>query len=195
MSYFPPHSAASVIAALLFTAFLVLACISDARTRRIPNGIVLLLAVGGLAHSLVREPGAAAFPQALAAMALGLVIWLPFHTMRMLGAGDVKLFAAASAWLSPLAAVNAALVAALAGGLLSLAWMLRSHGGAFTVVRVTQMASVAGVREQVVGARDHGADGGVVGGGERARGASRLPYGIAMAIGLLATVWLPYHLL
>lgn len=189
MSHFPPHSVASAVAALIFTVFLVLACISDARTRRIPNRIVLLLAVGGLAHSVVREPGAAGVLPALAAMALGFGIWIPFHAMRMLGAGDVKLFAAASTWLVPLAVVNAALVAAVAGGVLSLVWMLRSYGGAFTFVRVTQMASVSGVRDQVVAAREGGGAAGP------ATGRARVPYGIAMAIGLLATVWLPYHLL
>lgn len=182
-------SGADFIAGAIFTSFLVLACISDARTRRIPNKLVLLLAVGGLAHSLVREPAAAAVLPALAAMVLGFGIWIPFHLMRMLGAGDVKLFAAASTWLVPLAVVNAALVAALAGGALSLVWMLRSYGGAFTLVRVGQMASVSGVRDQVAAAREGS------GGAEPARGRARLPYGIAMAIGLLATVWLPYHLL
>lgn len=189
MSYFPPHSVASVIAALIFTVLLVLACISDARTRRIPNELVLLLAVGGLARALVSEPAAAAFVPALEAIGLGFAIWLPFHLLRMLGAGDVKLFAAASAWLAPMAVVNAALLAALAGGVLSLVWMLRSYGGAFTLFKVSQMASFSGARAQMAATRARSAG---LGG---TSGRSRLPYGIAMAVGLLATAWLPYHLL
>lgn len=182
-------SAASVVAGAFFTFLLVIACITDALTRRIPNELVLLLVVGGLARALVREPGAASLVPAVEAMGLGFVIWIPFHLLRMLGAGDVKLFAAASAWLAPMAVVNAALLAALVGGVLSLVWMLRSYGGAFTLFKVSQMASVSGARAQMAATRARSAG---LGG---TSGRTRLPYGIAMAIGLLVTAWLPYHLL
>lgn len=183
------QSAVSVIAGALFTLLLVLACITDARTRRIPNKLVLLLAVGGIGYSLMREPGAAAIPSALASIGIGFMIWIPFYAMRIMGAGDVKLFAAASAWLVPSGVLNAALLSALTGGVLSLVWMFRSYGGSFTMFKVTQMASVSGMRSQIVTAREQ-LDSAAVEMGKKAR----LPYGIAMAIGLLATAWLPYHL-
>lgn len=181
-------SASGVAAGSILTLLLLAACVSDARTRRIPNGIVALIGVSGLAYAVALRPGTASLLTALAAMALGIVVWLPFHVARMLGAGDVKLFAAASAWLAPMAVLNAALVAALAGGVLSLAWMIRHQGGAFTFFRLTQMASVSGMRTQVVEAR---ARSGVA--AERSQRA-RLPYGIAMSVGLLATFWLRFRL-
>ena len=183
-----------MIAGALFTLALAITCVADVRTRRIPNAYVLVILVAGLVYSVARAPtGAgpvAGLGTALAAMGLGFVIWLPFHALRVMGAGDVKLFAAASAWLAPSAVLEAALVTALAGGALSLVWMLRSHGGAFTALRVAQMASVSGMRSQLLAARERGRDDGAPSGRM-----ARLPYGVAMTVGLLAAAWLPYHLL
>jgi prepilin peptidase CpaA len=51
-------------------------------------------------------------------------MWLPFYLVRVLGAGDVKFFAAASTWLGASSAVLAALLAALCGAVLSVAWII-----------------------------------------------------------------------
>jgi prepilin peptidase CpaA len=162
---------------LVFTALLVAACFTDVRARRIPNRLVLLLFGAGLVFSLVNGPSAGTLLTLLGSTALGLVIWLPFYALRMLGAGDVKLFAAASAWLAPLAVVNAAVSSALIGGVLALFWFFRAHGAAFAMVRLSHAAQQPRILRDALPV---------------ASPAARVPYGVAMAAGLLATVLRPH---
>ena len=74
----------------------------------------------GLRSPCALEPVWPGLVRALSGLALGFSIWIMFHVAGGMGAGDVKLFAAAAAWLGPGGAWRAALVAALAGGVLSL---------------------------------------------------------------------------
>jgi prepilin peptidase CpaA len=93
---------------------------------------------------------------------VGLAAWLPPYALGALGAGDVKLFAAAAAWLGPRGVLPATLYAALAGGALALAWVVRGQ--------------MAGARPAADGPR-------------RRRRDARLPYGLAVAAGVLAVAW------
>jgi prepilin peptidase CpaA len=104
--------------------------------------------------------------RALISVALGLGIWLPFHAFGRLGAGDVKLFAAAAAWLSPWAVVDAAFFAAFAGGLLAVLWMVGESGMTAGWLRV---AHAARYREALVESSDR---------------RHKLPYGVAMSFGI-----------
>jgi prepilin peptidase CpaA len=162
--------------AAVFLALLVAACVTDVRERRIPNRLVAVLLAAGVAHTLAATPDVGALGRALAAGALGFAIWIPFYALRMLGAGDVKLFAAASVWLTPALVLRAALYASLFGGALSLVWILLEYGAAYGMVRLTFLTHqpIATLRAGRVGgdARRH------------------IPYGIAMALGLSLAVWL-----
>ena len=160
-------------AGLLFTALLAAACVTDVRVRRIPNIVVLALAVSGLAYSAVAAPSPAAMLRGVATLGLGFAIWIPLYALGKLGAGDVKLFAAGSAWLAPIAVLNAALFTALAGGVLALVWLFRSQGALLAAVRLSQ-GPAALAQPLPVDAR-----------------AAKLPYGIAMAVGLSLAAWLP----
>jgi prepilin peptidase CpaA len=124
----------------VLTALLLAACAADVRARRIPNALVLAVLGAGLARAALASglaPAAAAhgpYAASLWAAALGALVglaaWLPFYAAGVLGAGDVKLFAAAAAWLGPQGVLPATTYAALAGGALALVWMLRRRAPA-----------------------------------------------------------------
>ena len=165
-------------AGVLFTLLLVAACVTDARARRIPNALVLALGLTGLGFSIVESPVLAGLARGSAGLVTGLAIWLPFWLLRKLGAGDVKLFAAAGAWLGPESAVIAALVAALLGGVLTLGWLLREQG--FLRTARGLWLRTATVRSGVE------APGLLV-----VPATKRVPYGIALAAGAALVAWLP----
>src|SRR6476619_528728 len=118
----------ALVGGIVFSAILVAAAVGDLRTRRIPNKLVAVLALLGIAYSVARAPGIPGLFQAGGGLLAGLACWLPFYVMGWLGAGDVKLYAAAGAWLGPARAVEGALVGALFGAVLSLIWMAKSQG-------------------------------------------------------------------
>lgn len=154
-----------IAAAAIFLGLLLAASVADARHRRIPNGVVLALLATGLAVS-VSTAGLAGLGRSLLAVLVGLVIWLPFYVFRRFGAGDVKLFSAAAAWLTPLAVVDAAFVSAFVGGALSVVWLLRESGVRAGIIRVLHAARY---RQTLVQTTDR---------------RSQLPYGVALSIGL-----------
>ena len=165
-------------AGMLYTVLLVIACVTDVRWRRIPNLLVLILAVAGFAFSVAIAPWWPGLLRAVSGLCLGFAIWILFHVAGGMGAGDVKLFAAAAAWLGPGGAWRAALVAALAGGVLSLAalvWQRRTRQGVERVAMSLSLLSLAPL--------------GKVAPGQEKK--SYLPYGVALACGALLTAWIP----
>ena len=161
---------------LVFSTILVAAAIGDLRTRRIPNKLVATLALLGVAYSVARSPVLAGGMSAGGGILVGLACWLPFYMLGWLGAGDVKLYAAAGAWLGPLRSVEGALVAALFGALLSLVWMLKSQG----IKNVVQTLGMAAATPNLLSPDSSGAT---------AR--SAMPYGVAIAFGALWAGWMP----
>jgi prepilin peptidase CpaA len=105
----------------------------------------------------------------------GLALWLPFYVMGWLGAGDVKLYAAAGAWLGPARAVEGALVGALFGAVLAVVYMLKSQG----IKQTAETLGMAAATPEML-ARPSGT-------GKR----SVLPYGVAIAFGALWAAWMP----
>ncbi len=169
-----------LLAGAVFTALLLLAAIGDLRSRRIPNRLVAILALLGIAFSVAQRP---VFPGALhglEGLVTGLACWLPFYALGWLGAGDVKLFAAAGAWLGPMRALEGAFIGALAGAVLAVLWMLRSHG----VRNVFQTLGLA-VGSPGLLSSPAGGD----------KGRSTLPYGVAIAFGAICAAWFPLLLL
>lgn len=159
----------------VFAALLLASCVSDVRVRRIPNRLVLLLLVSGLVATTAAKPALLTPARALGSAAIGLAIWLPFYLLRMLGAGDVKLFAAASAWLAPAAVLDAALLSAVTGGVLAIVWLVRIHGPSFAFARVMHAVQQPRTfRRTPLPATAL---------------AHRVPYGVAMTAGLLAAAW------
>jgi prepilin peptidase CpaA len=161
-------------AGVVFSAILVAAAIGDLRTRRIPNKLVAVLALLGIAYSVARAPLLPGLSTAGGGLLAGLACWIPFYALGWLGAGDVKLYAAAGAWVGAGRAVEGALIGALFGALLSLVWMIRSQG-------MREAAQTLGMAAATPGMLSHS--------NESKR--STLPYGVAIAFGALWAGWMP----
>jgi prepilin peptidase CpaA len=166
------------IADALFAALLIAVCATDLRTRRIPNPLVACVAIGGAIYSAAAAPLLPGIVRAGAAFAVGLAVWFPFYLGRLIGAGDVKFFAAGSTWLGVVPALQAALLAALIGAALAVLWMVMSEGwrsalrrAAFSMQQRLTMRGRRGASDQPP--------------------AARMPYGLAMAGGLALSAWLP----
>jgi prepilin peptidase CpaA len=110
----------AAIPALLLAA---LAARTDVRTRKIPNRLTFPALLLGLAAHLAFG-GRDGFLAALAGMAVAAAVLMPGWLMRWMGAGDVKLMAAAGAWLAFPHAVIALLASLVAGGAIAavVAW-------------------------------------------------------------------------
>ena len=169
-------SALTMTGGACFTLALIVASAWDVRSRRIPNWLVIVLAVLGVCYTAVVQSPASGLPRALLGLVLGFGLWIPFYAMRMLGAGDVKLFAAASCWLAPSQVVGAALAAALAGGILSVVGLVLAHGPGLATLRVAHA-----MRDPKILATPLAVP----------PGRKTLPYGLAMTAGLLFAAWFP----
>jgi prepilin peptidase CpaA len=164
------------LAGIVFTSILVFAAVGDFRTRRIPNRVVAILAVLGVVFTVSQSPVMPGLSRAGGGIIVGLLCWLPFYALGWLGAGDVKLYAAAGAWLGPMRALDGALIGALSGAVLSLIWMMKAHGVRDSV----RTLGLAAGTPQVL----------APGAGTTAK-RSTLPYGIAIAAGALCAGWMP----
>jgi prepilin peptidase CpaA len=120
---------------LTLCAVLAAACVTDLRTRRIPNGLALTGLVTGVGFALI-DGGMRGMTSSIGGAVTGLCIWLPFWLLHLMGGGDVKLFAAGAAWLGPGGAVEAAMLAGLFGGVLSLLYVLQRYGVTHTLYRL-----------------------------------------------------------
>jgi prepilin peptidase CpaA len=163
-------------AGVVFTVVILYAALQDIRSRRIPNVVVAVLGGLGIMYSVMVEPGTSSLIRALGGFATGLACWLPFYALGWLGAGDVKLFAAAGAWLGPLRTVEGALIGALAGAVLAIGWMIWSYG----FRRTAATLSVATAAPSILAPA-----------GREVDKRRTLPYGVALAVGALAAAWLP----
>lgn len=162
-----PALAAS--ARLILVGALVAAVWTDVRARRIPNVLTGALVVAGLAASAA-GCNPSGLGGALVAVLVALCVWVPLYLLGMLGAGDVKLFAASAAWLTPLLVLRASALAAVVGGVLGAVWMMYARGAGFTLVRLRHaMQQPELLREPMpaVAGRD-----------------ARVPYAVAMAVAL-----------
>src|SRR6185503_8623684 len=112
-------SYAHLAGGVVFTLLLVVVCATDIRSRKIPNELVLAILVTGWVYALTVADPWLALRGSLAGTLLGFGIWIGFYLVGVIGAGDVKFFAAAGAWLGPGATWRAALVAAVVGGILA----------------------------------------------------------------------------
>jgi prepilin peptidase CpaA len=166
-----------LLAGTAFTLLLASACAFDVRFRRIPNRLVAGLAIGGALYAFSTMSVSVALPHVLGGGIAGLALWLPFWLMRVLGAGDVKLAAAAGVWLGAVGIVEASLIGAAVGGVLAF-WALARNGGI--------AAGAARFGAWMVASRAAGAIGPELTPRER-----RIPYGLAIAAGAAVAAWVP----
>ena len=111
-------------------AMLIVAVVGDLRARLIPNWLNAAIALAAIPYWLLMDlllwPDVAI--QIGVAGALFALFALAFH-FGMMGGGDVKLVSAVALWLPPGAVVKLLLVMSVAGGLLTLAMMVRQRIG------------------------------------------------------------------
>jgi prepilin peptidase CpaA len=176
MTDFTGSGAVGLVGGVVNTAMLLAVAVADVRSRRIPNRLLVVLAAAGLLFSVLSTPIPSSVGNSLLAGLIGFGIWIPFYALRMIGAGDVKLFAAAGLWLLPLQVVQAAVVAALVGGALSLVGMVVGYGTGLTLLRLAH-----GLRQPETLMTRNG----------RVEGKT-LPYGVAMVVGLALVGWAPW---
>jgi prepilin peptidase CpaA len=115
----------------------------DLRTRRVPNPLTMGLAATGIAFAACGV-GGLSLAASLEGLALGLALMLPGHLLGATGAGDVKLFAAAGAFIGPAHMVSAFLYTALAGGGLALAVALWRNRVRQTLGDTARLIATAG---------------------------------------------------
>jgi len=162
----------------MLALLLATAAISDYRSQRIPNWLVLAGALFGVICNTVMPPSphdTLLFP--LAGLGLGLLLFLPLYLLRAMGAGDVKLLAMVGSFLGPEDTFYAALASMVAGGVLAILFVL-ARGTAPRVLQNLTAIFQSGLVDAV---------GGSVPSLRIAASASagRLPYGIAIATGTL----------
>jgi prepilin peptidase CpaA len=150
-------------------------------TRRIPNALTFGGALLALVYFAIVQ-GLSGVLWALGGWTVGLLIWMPLFVLRGLGGGDIKLLAAIGAWLGPALALWVALFAAVAGGVLALVVAL--YAGYLR----TALSNVWGLLTfwRIAGLKPHPA----LSLDAPAGSAPRLPYAIAIAAGVVLTLWL-----
>lgn len=168
----------SVVTGIILTSMLIAACWTDLRARRIPNLLVVVTATAGIILAVATSSWLAGFAHAGGGLLTGLAIWLPFFAFGMLGAGDVKLYAAASTFLGARSAVEGALYTALYGGLLAAMFMIATSGWSAALFRIGSAAHEPMLLRQ-----------------DTSHQRRRMPYALAIAAGVLTALWWPGHIL
>lgn len=174
-----PHFRTPMTYALL-AALLIAATLSDLRSRRIPNTLVLVgVAVSMACHAFALTIGSnplagSTWWSPLAGLATGFAVMMPLYLLRATGAGDVKLMAMVGAFVGAPTAIAAALYTLAAGGVLSLVFMLGRGIAVETIANVRFLFTDWALRART-------------GQGVRlaplATTAARLPYAVAISIG------------
>jgi prepilin peptidase CpaA len=166
-----------LFAASALTCATVAAC-CDVKTRKIPNKLTVPCFLAGLLLHYYTQ-GFAGLGNSLAAAAIAFVIFLMFFLAGGMGGGDVKLIAAIGA-ITGLHLLPGVLVAtALIGGVMAIA-MVMTRGQMGTTLR--NVVSIAG----------HHAEHGLAPHPTlhvRNSSTLRLPYGVAIAAGVLVGCW------
>jgi prepilin peptidase CpaA len=162
-------------------ALVVLASITDVRTRRIPNVLTFGAAITALLFH-VGTAGANGLTTSVGGWMLGAALFFPVFALRGMGAGDVKLLAAVGAWLGPLPVASVALITTIAGGAIALVVAL-VHGYLGTALTNVWMLlmhwRISGIQPLPAITLEGG------------RG-PRLAYAVPIAMGTVTTLWLEY---
>ncbi len=181
----PTHSLGEIGALALLLA---IAVGTDARSRRIPNLLVLVGVIIALGtHYVAIAVGSSSLPgeywwAPLAGLAAGFGLLLPLYLLRAMGAGDVKLMAMVGAFIGFPAILTATLYTMVAGGVLALLFMLGRGVAAQTINNLRFMLTSLAVRIST------GQGGSLE---PLHTTAARMPYALAIAVGTGAALLWP----
>ena len=98
-----------------------IATITDLRSRRIPNWLVLPFLVAGVVVGTWMH-GWSGLATSLEGLGLGLLLFGILAVMGGMGMGDVKLCAAIGAWLGPHQLILAMVITGIVGGIMAVGW-------------------------------------------------------------------------
>jgi prepilin peptidase CpaA len=156
----------SIATPVLLIAVLAVAVRHDLASHRIPNWLTFGALGAGVVLAVVNN-GTPGLLNALAGAFIGLACLIPLYLAKGMGAGDVKMMAAVGAFLGPYNAIFAVVLTLAAGaivGIAVVAWrrveMNTTAGEMTTAPLLTRM------------------------------GKERFPYAVAIATGVIATLWL-----
>ena len=154
------------------------ACVTDARSARIPNRLTCgAIALGLLFHGVA--PTGAGVGAACLGLAAGLLVFVPFFALGALGGGDVKLMAALGTWVGWRAAIDIALYGALAGGVMAIVvaldhgYLRRAIRNLWTLLRYWWLVGIKPLPELTLDAGQ----------------GLRLPYALPIMVGLMVALW------
>jgi prepilin peptidase CpaA len=172
-----------MFAPLTIASAILLACLSaaifytDIRYRRIPNNLVLVALIGGLAVNTFFG-GTWGLILSLGGFALAFTLTLLFHILGTLGAGDVKLFGAVGSIVGVWLVLPTLMVVAVMGGALAVCKMIYTRTARTTLLNVAQFfygrLSGMGAPQFVAATAD------------RRR---TIPYGVAICVGSLVSLF------
>ncbi len=156
-----------------------IACVSDLRTRRIPNVLTFGAAAAALLFHLATR-GVDGGAASISGWVVGVALLLAPYALGSMGAGDVKLLGALGAWLGPGDTVWLGVYTCMAGSVIALVVAVR-HGYLRQACRNIWLLllywRVAGVRPMAELTLENGS-------------APRLAYATSILAGAVATLWL-----
>ena len=174
------HTTLSIWCSVLTMIVVVVAVVTDLRSRRIPN----LLTFSAFGIAIVTRTflqGWLGLGLALSGSVLAIGFLLLMHAGRGIGMGDLKLAGAVGAIVGPILGVVAVFASAIAGGVLALVWMMKP-GGMLAPVVSTFFIGLPFVKNKTVEQTEVELD---------ATTPSRvecMPYGLAIGVGSILTV-------
>lgn len=152
----------------LLLLLVAVAAINDIASRRIPNLLLLSGLIAALSlHAISPEPGTALL-RCFGGVAVGLLIFLPFYLARGMAAGDVKMMATVGAFTGPAAALQIAILAWCAGGIMALAFIVFRGRTKLALTKLCSIVRQAALRLPATEA-------------QMQPSAGSMPYGVAIA--------------
>ncbi|MDJ0641781.1 MAG: prepilin peptidase [Erythrobacter sp.] len=109
---------------LILAICMIVGAVADLRSRRIPNWLSLVTAIGGLAFAAI-DGWSSTLLWHLASMILALAIGMLLFGLKMWGGGDGKFFAASAAWFPLSDFILLVVGISIAGLALALFWLAR----------------------------------------------------------------------
>ena len=167
----------TIASALLLAIILVAIIYTDIRYRRIPNKLVLIALISGLAVNTFFG-GSWGLLLSLSGFGFAFALTLLFHLFGTLGAGDVKLFGAIGSIVGISLVLPTLLVVAIVGGVLAVCKMIYTRTTRITLLNVAQffVGRLSGMGAPQFAAAT----------ADRRR---TIPYGVAICVGSLVSLF------
>lgn len=127
----------NIALAIVLIPMAIMISYMDIRYRRIPNKLVLLTLLGGIAVNTITRGSVGLFAS-LGGIALGFGLMFFLHAFGTMGAGDVKLFAAIGAVSGLKLVLPTLLVVAITGAVFAILKMIYARRVTTTMIGVLQ---------------------------------------------------------